>query len=286
MRITPVALAATAMLAILISPARADTAPPSCPPSSATWSSADPYASEPVTSAGMRLTVVANQWPLGSRATVWAGPGGSWGVCEHDTADSYPYPEERLTLPGTPAAGLGGLVSTYADQLPDRGRWQGEAAYDIWLDAPQGSPGTTEVMIWTDWTPGEQTGNAPAGAITVAGQRYLLGVDAGLRRVSLMLPAPADSGTQDILALVRALAADPRTVAVVGASPRLYELDWGFEVHETGGATLAFTTTRYTLSVHGTALLRSAAHSGSGCCRGGCVATRAARLPRPCAVHG
>jgi zinc protease len=189
----------------------------------------------------------------------WAEPNGAWGVCADQPGVGWPYPEEKLDFPSPqPLASFTTLTSSYDQQLPSAGHW--DSAYDLWLNGAPESADSVELMIWTD-NMGEYTGNSPAGTMTIDGDSYDLSTNLKDGRIDLVLPEGRGSGQVNLLHVVAALQADPRTGSIVEASPTLTEIDYGFEIYSTRG-TEEFVLNAYTVTI---ARRPRAALVASGC---------------------
>jgi len=225
-----------------------------CPQSNATWSSSVTFAQHPVKYGGWTYTIRNNQWGYGgiygkdAVSTIWAtSPGGAWGVCALEDG-SWPYPDQQLVFSkAIPINSLATLTSTYAETLPSSGKW--ESAYDIWLNGKALIPQTVELMIWT-YNHGESTGNKSYGYITVGAQKYELTVATGkTRRISMVFATNKNTATVQVLDLIKALELNAHTKALITSMPKLYEIDWGWEVHDTAKVTLPFTTNKYSVTI-------------------------------------
>jgi Glycosyl hydrolase family 12 len=220
-----------------------------CPPPGASWASQSPFATHYLTVRGQPYTIAANENDYGmaqmSQLT-WVDPAGAWGVCADQPGVGWPYPEQKLKFAyPQPLASLTTLTTSYSQQLPSAGRF--DSAYDLWLNGAPEATDSVELMIWTD-NNGEETGNTPAGTIRIDGVSYELSVDPQLKRIDLVLPQGRRSGAVNLLHVLKALQADRRSGAVIGARPALTEIDYGFEIFSTTG-TEAFVMNSYTVTL-------------------------------------
>lgn len=249
------ALGVVAVLAISAPVIRATMASAStdCAPAGASWQSSSQYATHSTEVSGLTANVRNNEWDSSGPQSVWAGSNGAFGACATQPGGVWPYPDEQLPV-GTRLSRLATVDVGFPERVPNTGAW--ESAFDIWLGGGPGTPGVTEVMIWTD-DHGQSTGNTPEGAITVDGTTYDLSVNGGVRRITLIMQQASTSGTVSILDVLRHLATDSRTNSLVTPDPLLAEVDWGWEISDTDGRPLSFETTSYTVNLADTA--------GSGC---------------------
>lgn len=198
--------------------------------------------------------------------TLNATDAGDWSVTASMAAGnkavvSYPDTQDTLTLPtGTPALSQFGssLISTYSQGDPAGAGQDYEWAYDLWL-SPQNGPAwqnDLEVMVWTD-NHGQTPAGSDSGRVYTApdGTQYEVWLRSGASNVSsygtisLVRKANAQSGTVDLDSVVGWL----KSSGMVAASASYDQIDYGLEICSTGGASLTYPLTGYTLVVNGTA---------------------------------
>jgi xyloglucan-specific endo-beta-1,4-glucanase len=183
----------------------------------------------------------------GGTQTLTATSAGSWTA----TADFnwtqggvISYPEVQEVLGGQEVAQTNSVLSTYQSYLHYNSSTQAESAYDIWLgDAAHGSK-YWEEMVWT-YTHDEQPAGSDHGNVTINGVQYQLWATSTDRLVTLVQTSNTNSGT------VHAESdADWLLTHGYSASDAGYdEIDYGFEVKDTGGQNEPFQVSAYTLSV-------------------------------------
>ena len=78
------------------------------------------------------------------------------------------YPDAQKNFSDPRISALKSVTSTFAETSPGTGIY--EDAYDIWLNGIA-SPGSTEVMVWTE-NHGQRPGGSVAGTATVGGRSY------------------------------------------------------------------------------------------------------------------
>lgn len=198
--------------------------------------------------------------------TLTANSNSDWSVAANMAAGnqavvSYPDTQITLTLPPgvTPPLTQFGtsLVSTYAQGDPSGVGQDYEWAYDLWL-SPQGTgawQNDTEFMIWTDnhgQTPGGQdtgiTYQSPDGTQYELWLRGPSSNSSAYGTITLVRVGNAQSGSVDIDAAMNWLERN----GYVNSGTSFDQIDYGLEIASTGGATLTYPLTGFTLIVNGT----------------------------------
>ena len=103
------------------------------------------------------------------------------------------YPDAQKDFSDPRISALKSVTSTFAETSPGTGIY--EDAYDIWLNGIA-SPGSTEVMIWTE-NHGQRPGGSIAGTATVGGRRYTVWRKG--RYVAFVADSNFSSGTMNLL---------------------------------------------------------------------------------------
>lgn len=185
----------------------------------------------------------------GSSQTLTATSAGSWHVVTDQPGGaavrSYPNVSENL---GRPISDYTAAVATFAERMPAGAA--AEAAFDVWVNGVPGSassPGMIEVMVWT-----ENHGNTPAGTktttVTIGGQTFAVWECRTSRCVghpyyAFVLSRNESSGKVHILTTLRWLVRR----GLIPASDPLTQVDYGWEIRNTGGAAQTFAVTNYGL---------------------------------------
>jgi hypothetical protein len=186
-----------------------------------------------------------------STQTLTARSAAGWRVSTFEPAGSsvraYPNVYESL---GQPISDYAKVVATFADIMPTGGR--AEAAFDIWVDGAPGTSSTAhmiEVMIWTS-THRTVPSGASVTTATIDGQAFTVwecrtSGCASHPYYAFVLAGSESSGRVNILAFVRWLVSR----GLVPASDPLTQVQDGWEIASTGGATETFSMTDYHLRV-------------------------------------
>jgi Glycosyl hydrolase family 12 len=185
----------------------------------------------------------------GSTQTLTAASAGHWQVSTYQPGGaavrSYPNVSENL---GRPISDYTTAQATFAERMPAGAA--AEAAFDVWVNGAPGTPSTTgmiEVMIWT-----ENHGNRPAGTktttATIGGQTFAVwecrtSSCVGHPYYAFVLSRNESSGTMHILTTLQWLTHH----GLIPASDPLTQVDYGWEIRNTGGATRTFAVTSYSL---------------------------------------
>jgi hypothetical protein len=160
----------------------------------------------------------------------WCGSG--WAGCASPT--------------DAPLASLKSLSSSYAETMPHNSGTDAEAAWDIWL-SNNGAANSNEVMVWVDNVNRGSGGAAKLANYTTpdgkAWTLYQYGGSGGELIWSLGQGSFAQqaSGTVDLLSLLNWLASH----GYEGSGTAVSQVDFGWEICSTGGASEKFTLGTY-----------------------------------------
>lgn len=179
----------------------------------------------------------------GTTQTVDACSAQSWNVtttannnANDGAVKTYPNVHQDFDEPPLPAV----LKSTYAATSPHVGIYN--VAYDIWLNGI-GTPGNTELMIWTD-NFNQVPAGSKVGTMTFSGvvwDEYVTG-DNGY--IALVPPAPVTSGSLDLRAIIDELISQGR----INPNPLLTQVCYGVEIVSTNGQPAKFNFTDFSLT--------------------------------------
>jgi hypothetical protein len=186
-----------------------------------------------------------------SAQTLTARSATRWRVAAFEPAGSAvrAYPNVSETL-GQPISHYTAVTATFADSTPAGGR--ADAAFDIWVNGAPGTSSTAhmiEVMVWTS-THRTVPSGAPVTTATIGGQGFTVwecrtSACASHPYYAFVLTGSESSGRVDILAFLRWLISR----GLVPASDPLTQVQDGWEIASTGGATETFSMTSYHLRV-------------------------------------
>jgi hypothetical protein len=242
-------------------PSTSPAAPPSTSPASGpacTATSNDgscgPYTYADITgSNGSSTRVIQDIWnPIGGASQkLTAFSPGNWSVSANMPASntavvSYPDTQQLYTTEGNtpkPLTSFNSITSSYAETGPATSGDDWEAAYDIW--AGTGSSNyAQEIMIWVD-----NHGQRPAGSVvasaTIDGVGYKVWstgkAGAVGNPVSMVLDSNQASGSVTVLDDLNWL----KSNGYMPAGSGLNQVDFGFELCSTGGATQTFSVSQF-----------------------------------------
>jgi hypothetical protein len=238
------------------------------------------------------VAVLQNEWGANSNLrsqVLSANSGSTWQVAANLSAAnkavlSYPDTQEVVTNSSgdpTPLADYDTLTSSYTDALPSSPGASDdyEAAYDLWLGAGTVS-GSQEIMVWTDnhgQTPsGRDTGKTWTDAST--GDAYEVWASSPGNPVSLVAKKNATSGSVGLLTMINWL----KTNSYI-TSTGINQIDYGFELCSTSGATETFSVSAYSISATGDGTNGAPGGGGSG---GGGVTEAPTTAPNAPALSG
>ena len=187
--------------------------------------------------------VFNNEWNAGAAGPqrIWANSFHSWGVESTQPASSSvkTYPCVQVNYNRQALTSFTRLTSTFAESMPAASAdFDAEAAYDIWLDGYN-----VEVMIWLD-----NHGRVPGGNVLtyvkIDGQEFTLW-RRGPDMFSFVLSGlPETSGQINLLSFFSWLLSH----RFLNRSDTMTQVNFGWEIASTGGATLDFSMQRYRLS--------------------------------------
>lgn len=184
--------------------------------------------------------------------TIWANSASNWGVTatlggtDETAVLTYPEDQQLWSLPDntdTHVANLK-LLQGHASEVMPQSNLDAEAAYDIWL-GPINTPNAfnTEVMIWT-----ENHGQTPAGHVVGSaswyGQNFTVWSETGNHTITFVQDNTMKSGTTHILSAIHWLANNKFIPKNYG----LAQVDFGFEICNTGGTSENFNVTSYNVT--------------------------------------
>jgi hypothetical protein len=188
------------------------------------------------------FVVYNNEWNTAQAGPqrIWADSFHFWGVASRQSLpiSVKTYPSVQRNYENVPISSFTELTSTFAESMPGTQQFGAEAAYDIWLNGF-----AIEVMIWVD-----NHGRTPAGGLIaqVSLNHQEFGVFRnGAAMFSFTLTGQQETaGKVDILEFLRWLVGHH----YLRASDGLRQVDFGWEIATTNGATLDFRMQQYALS--------------------------------------
>ncbi len=202
---------------------------------------------------GNRPSVIQDIWnPIGGISQkLTAYSPARWSVTANMPASntaviSYPDTQQTYTTTSNkpePLSSFHSITSTYAENGPAAKGDDWEAAYDIWAGTGSNNY-AQEIMIWVD-NHGQRPAGSQIGTATIGGVGYQVwstrGKGAVGNPVSLVLDSNQPSGSVNILADLQWLESN----GYVPAGSGLNQIDFGFELCSTGGASQTFNVTNY-----------------------------------------
>jgi hypothetical protein len=227
--------------------------------------SCGPYTYAGISGSGNNTHVLQDIWnPInGATQTLTASSPGNWSVLADMPASntavvSYPDIQQIYTTASNapnPLSGYSSITGSYLENGPASSGDDYEAAYDIW--AGTGSDNyAQEIMIWMDNHRQTPAGSVVASAaIDGVGYKIWSTGKAGTagNTVSMVLNSNQPSGSVNILDDLKWLESN----GYMPAGSGLNQVDFGWEICSTGGASQTFTMSQYGLKVSCT--------SGSSC---------------------
>jgi hypothetical protein len=172
------------------------------------------------------------------------GNPGNWTASTRTVRDDggavQSYPAVNQLVDDVPIRSLHSLTSTYhLVNPPASGTW--EAAYDLWFHNNKGFEGDSDAMIWV-YNVHRGTGGARVkGHANIDG--HAITYETNGKEQILSFDKNEPSGTIDVLAFIKYL----ELVGAVSKNATVSAVDWGMEICETGGKTLGFSATRFSL---------------------------------------
>jgi hypothetical protein len=242
-------------------PSTAPAGPPSTAPASgpactatANDGSCGPYTYSDITgSNGSSTRVIQDVWnPIsGASQKLTSFSPGNWSVSASMPASntavvSYPDTQQLYTTDSNtpkPLSSFGSITSSYTETGPASSGDDWEAAYDIWAGTGTDNY-AQEIMIWVD-----NHGQTPAGSVvasaTIDGVGYKIWSTgkAGTvgNPVSMVLDSNQASGSVNVLDDLNWL----KSSGYMPASSGVNQIDFGFELCSTGGATQTFAVSQF-----------------------------------------
>jgi len=184
-----------------------------------------------------------NEWnqSVAGPQTIWGYSHAHWGVqsTQADTTSVKTYPSVQENYRNTTLGSLHGLWSNYAESMPAAsGRYDAEAAYDIWLNNYQ-----IEVMVWVD-NHGQRPAGRVIGSAEFFGRKFSVWQGSGHMFSFELSGKQASSGTGHLLMAMDWLVAH----GYLSTSDQLTQVNFGWEICSTDGQPMDFTMTKYTLT--------------------------------------
>jgi hypothetical protein len=135
------------------------------------------------------------------------------------------------------------IPTQFAHEAPESGTWN--FAYDVWINGVGNGPGTTELMIWTEYN-----GQRPAGelqeTVTVDGAEWELWANENNEIVSFVAKSPQTSGELDIKAFTDHLT----EAGMLESDSTLGQVGYGVEIVDTAGQKQRFDVTDFQVDAY------------------------------------
>ena len=192
-------------------------------------------------------TVSQDMWGEDAQSvqTLTAYSAGNWSISTYEPtgAPVRAYPDVYENL-GNPINSYTTVTASFNETTPSAG--SDEAAFDIWINGIDNAAGSTEVMIWTNdhgqYPAGTDTTTATVDGTTSAVWECSV-ASCGHGCYSFVLPNET-SGSVNILDYLSWL----ENAGLVTASQPLSQVDYGWEIGNTGGTTETFSMNSYSLT--------------------------------------
>ena len=150
------------------------------------------------------------------------------------------YESAQWNYNNVPYSRIREMTSTFSETMPtgsqQRNNFDAEANYDVFLRGP----GTDEVMVWVD-TQGQTPAGRRGPVVKIAGQRFRLW-RAGVTK-TFVLNHNETTGTVNYKAVFTWL----HDHGMLRSSDKVWQLNFGWEICDTGGKTRTFTVHDLTL---------------------------------------
>ena len=230
-----------------------------------------PYGYAGITgSNGSSTFVLNNMWgpKPGTTQTLTATDPGRWSVVANAQPVGYTgvqtYPDTQQIYTRTdntpnPLSGFSSIISSFTETMHAASGTSAEAAYDIWLGQSSSTNYANEVMIWHDQVNRGTCGGASVeahadfgGSHGVPRQNWTLCQYHHSELIWYLSNGNEQSGTVDVLSMLTWL----ESHGYVPANSGLNQIDYGFEICSTTGAT-TFTVSQFAI--------KSACKSGASC---------------------
>jgi hypothetical protein len=238
--------------------ASASQTPTASPTGAACVSSADngicgPYSFAGIIGGGNQTNVIQDVWnPIaGASQKLTAIDPGDWSVSANMPASntavlSYPDTQQVYTTTHNtpdPLSSFSSITSSFTVNGPTTGGDDYEAAYDIWTGT--GSDNYShETMIWVD-NHGQKPAGSDVASATIDGVGYSIWSTSKAGAlgdpVSMVLDANESSGSVNVLDDLNWLMSN----GYMPADSGLNQLDFGFEICSTGGASQTFSVSQF-----------------------------------------
>jgi len=181
--------------------------------------------------------------------SAWSFSANAGAAADQGAVQAYPDVQSIFTLPTNtypPLSGYSSITSTFSSTNPPDSQGNWEEAYDIWLGGY-----SNDIMIWVN-TSDERGASSSYGGATIDGQATIDGISYTLIHFGggaqpermLVMNTPENSGTvniKDVLDYLIIAGDVPSTVGVA-------QINFGWEICHTDGATLNYALNSYGLS--------------------------------------
>ena len=187
-------------------------------------------------------SIYNDEWGNGHGSqTLWVNSSNNWGVFSNqpNTPGVKSYPDEAKSV-GRSLNSLSRVTSSFSESIPSSGGF--ESAYDIWLNGYR-----IEVMVWTSTHGGVGPLGSNTGNITLDGNTWSLyvGSNGSNPTYSFKRTSNENSGTVNLLDLLKYL----QNSRHYYSNPTLSQVQYGFEISNTGGRQETFAVDSYSVSV-------------------------------------
>jgi hypothetical protein len=157
-----------------------------------------------------------------------------------NTIEVKTYPNVHKDYSSAPVNSFSSITSTFSEVGPHVGDY--EYAYDMWVNGVA-SPGSNEVMIWTD-----NFGQTPAGSrfatVTFGGVTYNVYATPRNAYLAFVPTVNAASGSVDILSMLHWLTGQGR----LSANSVIDQIGYGVEICSTAGGPVTFAVNGFSLT--------------------------------------
>jgi hypothetical protein len=155
-----------------------------------------------------------------------------------NTSGVKSYPDQAKSV-GRSLNSLSHVTSSFRQTVPGSGGF--ESAYDIWLNG-----GGIEVMVWTSTHGGVAPLGSNTGNLTIGGNTWTVYADSNgsNQTYSFKRTSNENAGTVNLLDLLKWL----QNSRHYYNNPPLSQVQYGFEISDTGGRQETFAITGYSVS--------------------------------------
>jgi hypothetical protein len=177
--------------------------------------------------------------------TLYACSYANWYVVANMNNDSRDgavktYPNAQETFSNNPEIrSFHTITSTFAERSPAHGIF--EDAYDIWING-LATPGSTEVMIWTQ-NHRQVPGGSPAGSATFGGRSYQVFRNRSGSYIAFVADSNFTRGSVNLLQIFDRIMAK----GWMPATAKLSQIDYGAEIVSTANANETFSFTNFSV---------------------------------------